>query len=164
MRRSALLISLLLICSGVASASEHDRPPVAVLKALDVHQKGKLGSYCWSWENSDGSGSGRCVDYAGYRWPRVQRTDRNGDATITIRYEEAPSETSLTYWRRVDERRNPVGQGTELEHTLAPRPAGDATVWDVTFVVPGYRGHFYLAGFMRWDAGDSSYAWHLRLR
>lgn len=164
MRRLAVVVVCLAAIVPPAVASEHDRPPATVLKATGVHQKARIGSYCWSWDNGDGSGSAQCADYFGYRWPRAQRGMRAGEATITIRHPEQPTQVDYTYWRRVDEEGFPRGEGQTLAYALAPRSVGDEMVWDVSFVLPDYHGRFYLSGHLQWDNGDASYYSKLRLR
>lgn len=164
MKRLAVISCLLVLLAGTAIAQEKRKPPRSVFKQDSVRQVGRLGTYCWSWSNDHGGGGGKCADYFRYVWPPVKNAVKGAPARITIKYPDPPDDLSLRWWRRVDDDRQPVGDGTELPYVLAPRTTNDTTVWDLSFDTPDHRGHLYLYGFFAWQSkGDASYHWHLSL-
>ena len=165
MKRIAVLSCVFVLLAGASVQAQEDRqPPRAVFKQEGVRQVGRLGTYCWSWMDEAGEGGGKCVDYFRHVWPRVKAALKGEPSRITLRYPDMPEDGSLTYWRRVDEDKQPVGEGTEVPYTATPREGQPGTVWDLTFDAPDYRGHFYLYGFFAWSGkGDASYHWHLTL-
>ena len=164
MKRLAVLSVVFVLLAGAAAAQDDREPPSSVFKQGSMRQVGKLGTYCWSWQDDMGSGGGKCVDTIGAAWPRIKQAVRGTRARITIRYPELPDDASLTYWRRVDKDQQPVGEGTSLEFTSTSRSTDNGTVWDLRFEVPDYRGRMYLWGFFAWELkGDASYYWRLSL-
>ena len=164
MKRLAILSTIFVLLAGVAYAQDDREPPASVFKQGELRQAGRLGSYCWSWQDESGSGGGKCVDTFRSDWPRLKEAAKGRRARITIKYPDLPDEISLTYWRRVDNDQQPVGEGTPIEFTSSSRSTDGGTVWDLTFETPGYRGRFYMRGFFAWnEKGDGFYHWRLKL-
>lgn len=164
MKRLAVLCCVFFLIAGTAFAQGEERPPRSVLKQGSLRQVGKLGTYCWSWMDETGSGGGKCVDYFRQVWPKPKDAGKGARARITIRYPDAPDDGTLRYWRRVDEDKQPIGEGTQLSYETSSRTVDGNTVWDLSFELPDYRGRFFLNGFFAWvGKGDASYTWRLVL-
>ena len=165
MKKLAVLSFAFVLLAGAASAQESHRPPRTVLKQGALRQTGKLGSYCWSWSTGPGEGGGQCVDTFSHQWPRSKEATKGAPARITIKYPDFPDQASLTYWRRVDTEKQPLGEGTDIPYTTSSRMVDGEAVWDLSFQLPDYRGQFFLDGFFAWEGvGDGFYDWRLSLR
>lgn len=161
-----------LVASAIPAAAHDHQPPRTRLRSGDASQAGKQSTYCWSSAGEEpGTGETMCADYI-LRFPRAERAKTGARAFIAFKTSNEPTNTSLSYWRRVDENGFPVGDSRAIRHTVVPvRREGKVVAYRARFRLPARSQHMYIVAFGSWedqDAGggpqDSSWTFHLRLR
>jgi RTX calcium-binding nonapeptide repeat (4 copies) len=158
----AAAMAILAVVAVTSSVSAARRPPPATL----VHngetlQKGKLGTYCWTFP-----GGGGCADTFGYQFPRGVWVPAGATVAIRLDKDEKPNNFDVTAWRKVDNDGQPIGDGRGLRNRLSPiKENGDVVAWKATFELRRGGRHYYLSTFVKWaDKGDASYDFHAKTR
>ena len=162
----ALGILLVAAQAGAGSAVNRKSPPHLSLRYRgDVIQRDTPYTFCWSYSNGDGSGTGMCAD--GFpRYPRAAEVKAGSRLVLRIHYPAKPDRWHLNAYRAIvrhDHYDETVGEPEKIHFRLrAHRVDGAVKAWDVVFRVTEPLRHYYLdtRGYMR--QGDAFYALHVR--
>lgn len=160
------------VATAIPAAAHDHRPPRTQLRSGDTIQAGRQGSYCWTSAGEEpGTAETLCVDYIS-SFPRAKRVRSGAWASIHFKTPNEPTDTSLSYWGKVDENGFPVGNARSIDHGVVPVRRDDEIVaYRARFRLPQRRSHMYISAFGTWDdqdadAGpqDSTWTFHLRVR
>ena len=158
----SIAATLLLGVAPPVAADDH-RPPPARLRSSGVHQKGIRTTYCWSSENSY-----VCADYFRHVWPRARHHPGDRPARIKVGRGFRPFQVELRGYRRLDENRQPKGDGFRIPTRVTKRRVNDRLRYYIRFHVPDKRGHLYLGLWTHLadesgERGDVFYDFHLEI-
>lgn len=163
MRRAAVAALVTTFAFPMSALAHSHYPPSIHLITNDKVQRGQLGTFCWTRTTPTGGGT-LCAD-AVWSFPNEFRRTPAGDpAVLRIRRSERPDHLSLYGYREIDENDIPQDEGERLPtHLRRMRRDGEVVGWRARFRTPNEPGHLYLDLFARWDPGDASYTFHLKL-
>lgn len=155
--------SALLLSFPLPAAGDDHRPPKTRLRSAGVHQKGNLGTYCWTRGNM-----GVCADAFGHDWPRARRHPGDRPARIKVGRGFRPFQVHLRGYRHLDENRQPKGDGFKLATRVTKRKVDGRLRYFIRFRVPDKSGHLYLGLWTHLadetgERGDVFYDFHLKI-
>ena len=170
MRRVAIVVLLVTIAASSPAAARTQvnrrRPPrIAVLFHGDVLQRATPYTFCWSYSNGDGTGTGMCAD--GFPdWPRAASVPLGGRVTIRIHYPLKPERWRISAYRAVTrdgDFEEPVGDPERIDYRLhRHRVDGQVRAWDLIFRVDEMPRDYYIDTYGDLRQGDAYYALHVR--
>ena len=165
MRRLAMCALTLALAIGapVPALGDDHRPPPTRLRSAGVHQKGNLGTYCWTSGNT-----GVCADTVGYDWPRARRHPGDTRARIKIGRGFRPRNISLQGFWRVGDDHQPTGDGFKLDTRVTKRRIDGRLRYSIRWHVPDRHKDLHLVlGLDLFDEsgerGDAYYTFHLEI-
>ena len=158
-----LALGMVLSTAGPSLAVEK-RPPRAVLRAHgETVQRGRLGSYCWSYQEPDSDyGVGVCADSI---WSFPEAAELRVPARTAIRFKKVqrPRRLGIAAWRDLNRHGYPKGDSERIAYRLRPvRSRGEVVAWDAIFSLREADRHYYIDAFPRWREGSASYTFHVK--
>ena len=141
-------------------------PPRLTLRYRgDVVQRATPYTYCWSYSNGDGTGTGMCGD--GFpHYPRAAQVEAPARLVLRIHYPVKPREWFIYAYRAIVRHENydeEVGDPEEIPFKLRPyRVDGQVEAWDLVFRLTERLRHYYLSTGGDLAQGDAFYALHAR--
>ena len=166
MKRLIVVLSAsigLLAASPAAQALARSGPPalVVVYHHTVVDRTGPI-SYCWTFTDASGGGSGLCADGIG-GYGDAARV--HAPAWVALRFPYAERPTDVTVWAAARVRGHGYNERSIGAHRLAVRLVphrvhGEIRAWDARIrLAPGR--HYYLDVGADWREGDAGYRLHL---
>jgi hypothetical protein len=164
-RRIAILsFGLALVLTASASAQSAKHPPGAVLrKGNETIQRGRQGSYCWSWSTPDGGGGAECGDVLGYDFPDAVKVRVHSRLAIRFRKADRPERVSVLTWKALRDDGSPRGSARRIPIRLkAVKREGELRAWDAVLRLQRSGRHYYIEAFGEWGEGSAWYWFHAR--
>lgn len=171
MKRTSILLLVVVLCSTPAAASALARPkaPKATVSATTpaglVFQTGKLIFSTWEGEEFDDS-------FPPISWPHAIKARSDSDLSLSIHTSEAPDVVEIRMWKRIRANGIPRGEPHLIECyfpalpdecALVPAVSPTGISWTADFE-PAWAGHIYVATAAGWPSAQVAWINHLMLR
>ena len=162
-RMMQALLALGLPMPTWAAAGGDRTPPGTILHSHGTHQRGRLGTYCWSDPPMVTCG------HAPWSFPRAKDVRSGDKARIKIRKGYEPTDSHLHAYRHVNKYDEPRGEGWGIRHRIAESEHEHGTRYFIKFRLPRKEQHLYLDLEMdlrdeEGQRGEVEYRFHLKVK